>query len=103
MNKSEIIRKHLLSIKPSERSPTAVSEALKKKGVNVTVHHVGMVKLALRGKRVMKRTPNKSGRSGRSKLGNWSLFIARDLLKSCDNDLELAMHHIKNIAKLMKN
>lgn len=101
MTRTDKIRKYLLSLKPSERSPTAVAKALEKKGIKVTVHHVGMVKLALRGKRVLKRVGNRSGRSGRIKLKNSGLIIARDLLKSCNNDLDLALENIKIVSRLI--
>jgi hypothetical protein len=99
-SKTDFIREHLLS--SSDQGPKAVVQALKKKGVDVTIHHVGMVKLKLRGKRVLKRIGNRSGRSGRNPIGiDSKLLIARDLLKSCDNNLVLALRNLKVVAKLV--
>lgn len=50
VNKSELIRQHLKATKPSDRSPTAVAEALKKKGVEVTPSFVSVVKLKMKTK-----------------------------------------------------
>jgi hypothetical protein len=101
-SKTDVIREHLLSSKSFEQSPNAVVQDLKKKGVDVTVHHVGMVKLSIRGKRVLKRIGNRSGRSGRTKK-NSGLFIAKDLLKFCNNNLDLALQNLKVVAKLMND
>jgi hypothetical protein len=101
-SRSQHIREYLLSVKPSQRGPTAVVQALKEKGISVTVNHVGMVKLALRGKSVMKRKANGSGRSGRAAMKNSGLIIARDLLKSCDGNLDNAWQNLQIVAKLLK-
>lgn len=50
VNKSELIRQHLKSMKPSDRSPTAVAEAMTKKGVKVTPSFVSVVKLKMKTK-----------------------------------------------------
>lgn len=100
-SRSQHIREYLLSVSPSQRGPTAVVQALKEKGISVTVHHVGMVKLGLRGKSVMKRKANSSGRSGRPVVENSGLLIARDLLKSCDDNLDCAWRNLQMVAKLL--
>lgn len=65
MKRSDHIREYLIS-NPSNQSPSGVVKALAEKGIKVSVHHVGMVKLGLRGKRVMKRVANRSSRVVRS-------------------------------------
>lgn len=50
VSKSELIRQHLKAMKPSDRSPTAVAEALTKKGVKVTPSFVSVVKLKMKPK-----------------------------------------------------
>jgi hypothetical protein len=44
MTKTDMIREHLRSLPPSDRSPTAVMKALRKKGCRVTRNHVSVVK-----------------------------------------------------------
>lgn len=44
MTKTEMIRKHLGSLPPSDRSPTKVMKALRAKGCRVTRNHVSVVK-----------------------------------------------------------
>jgi hypothetical protein len=47
MTKTEIIREHLRSLPPSDRSPTAVMKALRAKGCRVTRNHVSVVKTTM--------------------------------------------------------
>ena len=42
--KTDIIREHLRSLTPSDRSPTKVMKALRVKGCRVTRNHVSVVK-----------------------------------------------------------
>jgi hypothetical protein len=50
VNLSEKIREHLKSIKPSDRSPKAVAEALKAKGIKVSPTLVAVIKGRMGGK-----------------------------------------------------
>jgi hypothetical protein len=50
VNLSEKIREHLKSIKPSDRSPKAVVEALKAKGIKVSPTLVAVIKGRMGGK-----------------------------------------------------
>lgn len=50
VNRSEKIREYLKSVNPSDRSPKAVSEALKEKGIKVSPNLVSLVKMKLSGK-----------------------------------------------------
>lgn len=43
-NRSEVIRDHLRSLRPSDRSPTAVAATLNSKGFKVTRNHVSVIK-----------------------------------------------------------
>jgi aspartate oxidase len=98
MTKTDFIRKYLAE-NPSNQSPTDVVRALEKKGIKVTVHHVGMVKLQLRGKRVMKRVANRSGRSGRIVRSNSNLSNAKEKImaeKSASRS-ELIREHLKSV------
>lgn len=51
VNLSEKIREHLKSIKPSDRSPKAVAEALKAKGIKVSPTLVAVIKGRMGGKK----------------------------------------------------
>jgi hypothetical protein len=91
-SRSQIIREYLLSLKPSEQSPTKVSEALKEKGVNVTVHHIGMVKLHIRRSLEKKREKNRNFDS---------ILIAKSLLKHCNQNVGLANKSLEIVFKLL--
>jgi hypothetical protein len=54
VNLSEKIREHLKSLKPSERSPKAVSEALAEKGFKVSPTLVAVIKGRMEGKKAIK-------------------------------------------------
>lgn len=101
MNRSEKIRLYLKSINcnlnvksnPERKdSPSQVVKALRKKGVRVTVHHVGMVKLSLRKKSIVKRKKN---------FAIESLSFAKKLLNSCNNDFSLAKINLEAVSKLL--
>jgi len=93
-SRSQIIREYLLSLKPSEQSPTKVSEALKEKGVNVTVHHIGMVKLHIRRSLEKKREKKKNRNFD-------SILIAKSLLKHCNQNVGLANKSLEIVSKLL--
>ena len=61
VNRSEKIREYLKSVKPSDRSPKAVSDALKEKGIKVSPNLVSLVKMKLSVKSgiVKKKKPAK--------------------------------------------
>lgn len=92
VNKSELIRQHLKTMKPSERSPTAVAEAMTKKGVKVTPSFVSVVKLKMKTKgkkkpakaKVRKKAAAKTSRNINSffkgDFGN--LILAKDFLNA---------------------
>jgi len=60
VNKSEAIRDYLKSVKPSERSPKAVAEALKAKGLTVTPGFVGVVKSHMKNGRKTQKVKRKA-------------------------------------------
>lgn len=94
-SRSQIIREYLLSLDPSERSPTKVSKALKEKGVDVTVHHVGMVKLYIR------RSLEKKTKKNKQVDNVDSILIAKRLLKHCNQDVSLANKSLEIVSKLL--
>lgn len=60
VNRSEKIREYLKSVKPSDRSPKAVSDALKEKGIKVSPNLVSLVKMKLSVKSgIVKKKPAK--------------------------------------------
>lgn len=103
VSRSQMIRDYLKSVRPSERSPTAVREALKAKGINVSHQLVSQVKSSLKNKR-KKASKKSSAKVGASK-GNkavWETWIlARNLLKSVDGDLVEAKKNLEIISKLL--
>lgn len=97
--KTDHIRNYFLN-HSLETSPQVASDFLRKKGINVTIHHVGMVKLSIRGYRVLKRKANASGKSGRKPKQNeiQILLVAKKLLNLSKKDIKIAKKYI-NIAK----
>jgi peptidoglycan hydrolase-like amidase len=73
-NKSEKIRDYLKSVKPSERSPKAVSEALKAKGTIVTPTLVSLVKMKMGGKRKKARKPDRVAQIARKSASTRNNF-----------------------------
>lgn len=92
--RTDHIREYLKSAKPSDRGPTAVSKALKRKGIVVTVHHVGMVKL---GMGLTKRTKKPKA----EKFNLKSVSLAKKFLRACDGDISLAKTNLDLISRLM--
>lgn len=80
VNKSELIRQHLKSMKPSDRSPTAVAEAMTKKGVKVTPSFVSVVKLKMKtkGKKTTKTKSRKKAASKAVKARKANSFFKGD-------------------------
>jgi hypothetical protein len=79
VNKSQLIRDQLKSMKPSERTPKAVVEALKKKGCNVSATFVSVVKSKMKpksGKTKAKasRNANKAWNT-RQNWKSWDVFL----------------------------
>lgn len=88
VNRSEKIREYLKSVKPSDRSPKAVSDALKEKGIKVSPNLVSLVKMKLGGK--PKKAAKKATRKATIKLKarpkaenpHASFVLAKDFLNS---------------------
>lgn len=90
VSKSELIRQHLKTMKPSDRSPTAVAEALTKKGVKVTPSFVSVVKLKMKPKgkkKPAKAKARKATKALKSRKANsffkgdfGNLILAKDFL-----------------------
>lgn len=95
MKRSDHIREYLIS-NPSNQSPSGVVKALAEKGIKVSVHHVGMVKLGLRGKRVMKRVANRSSRVVRSNFSHAKEKIMAET-KSVSRSA-LIREHLKSVS-----
>lgn len=85
VNKSDKIREYLKSVKPSDRSPTAVAKALKAKGIEVSPAFVSQIKTKINGKKDRKKKAIKS-KPKRSKAKamtpHQSLLNAKDFLNS---------------------
>lgn len=87
VNKSEKIREYLKSAKPSDRSPTAVSKALKAKGIEVSPAFVSQIKTKINGKKASKKKAIKSKPKRMTKpkaktMAHQSLLSAKDFLNS---------------------
>lgn len=91
VNRSEKIREYLKSVKPSDRSPKAVSDALKEKGIKVSPNLVSLVKMKLSGKpkKATKKVAKKAARKAirpkaRRKVENphAQFVLAKDFLNS---------------------
>lgn len=84
VNKSEQIRSYLKSVKPSDRGPTAVAEALKAKGIQVSAGFVSQIKNRMNGKKVTKKKAIKPKRKATTKNMNahQSLLSAKSFLDS---------------------
>jgi hypothetical protein len=83
-NKSEKIRDYLKSVKPSERSPKAVSEALKAKGTIVTPTLVSLVKMKMNGKQKKARKPARVAQSSRKAASRNNFGWANDVIRAKD-------------------
>lgn len=93
--RTQYIREYLAAAKPSNRGPTAVSKALRKRGIKVTVNHVGMVKLGMGLTKRMKK---------KNKISSFNLqstIIAKNLLRSCRGDLTLAKNNLNLVSRLL--
>jgi len=86
VNRSEKIREYLKSVKPSDRSPKAVSDALKEKGIKVSPNLVSLVKMKLSGKpKAAKKVARKAIRPKARKSAehpHTQFVLAKDFLNS---------------------
>ena len=81
VNLSEKIREHLKSIKPSDRSPKAVAEALKAKGIKVSPTLVAVIKGRMSDKRKVIKAKKKIARV-RTETSMENLLHAKNFLKA---------------------
>lgn len=104
VSKSELIRQQLKAMKPSERSPKAVSEALKKKGCIVTPAFVSVVKVKMNKKKKPIKTKARKSQSANglllSKDSSKSLVLAKDFLNATGG-LNQAKHILEVVNKLI--
>lgn len=103
VSKSELIRQQLKSVKPSERSPKAVSEALKKKGCIVTPAFVSVVKAKMKKKKKSIKPQARKSHTANgllSKDGSKSLVLAKDFLNATGG-LNQAKHILEVVNKLI--
>ena len=105
--RSEHIRDYLKKIRcnlhrraysNAKDSPTQVVKALGEKGVEVTIHHVGMVKLQMRKKSIQNRSISKNHPNN---MTISDLIIAKKLIDFCNNDLSLARYNLEAVSKLL--
>jgi hypothetical protein len=83
VNLSEKIREHLKSIKPSDRSPKAVAEALKAKGIKVSPTLVAVIKGRMGGKKkVIKAKAKAKIARVRTETSMENLLHAKNFLNS---------------------
>jgi hypothetical protein len=81
VNLSEKIREHLKSIKPSDRSPKAVVEALKAKGIKVSPTLVAVIKGRMGGNENKAKAKKKIARV-RTETNMENLLHAKNFLKA---------------------
>jgi hypothetical protein len=112
VNRSQAIREYLNSVKPSDRGPRAVSEALKAKGLSVSPQLVSQVKTSLNKKTSSKKKGRVYDSSFSKKIKksrpDWfqlesvdTLISAKNLLKSVGGDLNAAKKNLEIISKLL--
>jgi hypothetical protein len=98
--RSQHIREHLNKIRCNlhrrassnhKDGPTQIVKSLKKKGINVTIHHVGMVKLQMRKKSLCNK----------NKSNYLDIKFAKKLLDVCNNDIDLAKYNLEVVSKLL--
>ena len=81
VSKSESIRSQLKSMKPSERSPKAVVEALKAKGISVNPGLVSLIKSKMNNKTKRKakvakrRTSARASKAWKTRWKGWGEFL----------------------------
>jgi len=105
VNRSEKIREYLKSVNHSDRSPKAVSDALKVKGIKVSPNLVSLVKMKLDGKpkKAAKKVTRKAIRpKARRKVENphAQYVLAKDFLNSAGG-IEQAKKILDFIGDLM--
>ncbi len=105
MTKTDHIRDYF-SCHSLDTSPKVVADFLSQKGIQVTIHHVGMVKKSIRGYSKMKRKANSSGKSGRKSKNAVvieSLIAAKKLLKLVNGDVNAAKKNIETVYKIINS
>lgn len=102
VSRSQLIRDYLKTAKPSERGPKAVVEALKAKGVTVTMGLVSQVK-ATSKKKVRRKAASVAAKSRHSRNSQFEAWvIAKNLLGAVGGDLAAAKKNLEIVAKLLK-
>jgi hypothetical protein len=102
VSRSQLIRDYLKTAKPSECGPKAVVEALKAKGINVTMGLVSQVK-ATSKKKVRRKAASVAAKSRHSRNSQFEAWvIAKDLLGALGGDLAAAKKNLEIVAKLLK-
>lgn len=104
VNRSEMVREYLKTLKPNQRSPKAVCEAMKEKGITVSQQLVSQVKLGFKKKnrknaaRVAVKTKDKKDKI-KSDFQSWT--IAKELLRSVGGDLSAAKKNLELVSRLL--
>ena len=99
-HKSQMVRDYLNSIKPSQRIPLAVVEAMKSQGVIVSAQYVSQIKSRLKSKKTKKSAVETSNKSNFD--FDWKACrLAKDLLNSVGGDFSAAKRNLEIVAKLL--
>lgn len=109
-NKSQAIRDYVASVPPSKRGPSAVVEALKSKGIEVSSQLVSQVanRMKKKTRKAMKKSTKvakakakrtKSAIKAGKEMETW--IIAKTLLNSVGGDLAAAKKNLELVARLL--
>jgi hypothetical protein len=101
VNRSEMVREYLKTLKPNQRSPKAVCEAMKEKGITVSQQLVSQVKLGFKKKarKNAARIAAKAKHKNSADFQSWT--IAKELLRSVGGDLSAAKKNLELVSRLL--
>lgn len=104
-SRSEMIRDHVSAASSeAEKSPSAIIEALKSKGISVTKQLVYQVKASMKKKR--RSTTGKTAVAARHNSKNSfdaSWLFAKNLLQSVGGDLKAAKENLEIVSKILNS
>jgi hypothetical protein len=104
-SRSEMIRDHVSSASSeAEKSPSAIIEALKAKGISVTKQLVYQVKADMKKKR--RRVAGKTAVAARNNNKSFdasSWLFAKNLLHSVGGDLKAAKENLEIVSKILNS
>jgi hypothetical protein len=101
VNRSEMVREYLKTLKPNQRSPKAVCEAMKEKGITVSQQLVSQVKMGFKKKSRKSAAQSAVKTKNKIKADFQSWTAAKELLRSVGGDLSVAKKNLEIVSRLL--